>query len=123
MKLKVVKGGKDHPVQTSYDTTVHSWLLVRGFMNIKLVHREGNVVIRRHLEGLPLDTFDSVPRPPHNPNTQGLCLSPSSIPMTKLDTHASPPPFLLQRPPLFKQRSWSPDAFRDEAWLRRKGNI
>ncbi|TKY70569.1 hypothetical protein E2542_SST06860 [Spatholobus suberectus] len=48
--------------------------------------------------------------------------------MSEPDTHA-PPPFLLQRPPLlqsapplFKQRSWSPDAYRDEAWLRRKGN-
>ena len=28
--------------------------------NIKLVHREGNAVIRRHLENLPLETFDSV---------------------------------------------------------------
>ncbi|KAL1316262.1 uncharacterized protein [Arachis hypogaea] len=46
---------------------------------------------------------------------------------------SSPPPaFLFQRPPLlqpatamaplYKQRSWSPDAYRDEAWLRRKGN-
>ncbi|KAL5752960.1 hypothetical protein ACOSP7_023142 [Xanthoceras sorbifolium] len=25
--------------------------------------------------------------------------------------------------PLHKQHSWSPDIFRDEAWLRRKGNI
>ncbi|GFZ21687.1 membrane insertase, putative (DUF1685) [Actinidia rufa] len=24
--------------------------------------------------------------------------------------------------PLFKQKSWSPDAWRDEAWQRRKGN-
>ncbi|XP_052196699.1 uncharacterized protein LOC127804030 [Diospyros lotus] len=24
--------------------------------------------------------------------------------------------------PLFKQKSWSADAYRDEAWLRRKGN-
>ncbi|CAK8539734.1 unnamed protein product [Lathyrus sativus] len=50
------------------------------------------------------------------------------------DTHApsSPPPsFLFHRPPLFrqefsspllKQKSWSPDLYRDEAWLRRKGN-
>lgn len=28
--------------------------------NIKLVHKEGNAVIRRHLESLPLETFDSV---------------------------------------------------------------
>jgi len=28
--------------------------------NLKLVHRVGNAVIRRHLEGLPLETFDSV---------------------------------------------------------------
>lgn len=50
--------------------------------------------------------------------------------MSDTDTHAPPPPpFLLQRPsilqsapPLFKQKSWSPDAYRDEAWIRRKGN-
>ena len=28
--------------------------------NITLVHREGNAVIRRHLESLPLESFDSV---------------------------------------------------------------
>ncbi|KAJ7944422.1 Protein of unknown function (DUF1685) [Quillaja saponaria] len=28
----------------------------------------------------------------------------------------------LKPAPLYKQRSWSPDAYRDEAWLRRKGN-
>ncbi|XP_009355444.3 ion channel DMI1 isoform X2 [Pyrus x bretschneideri] len=28
--------------------------------NIKLVHREGNAVIKRHLENLPLETFDSI---------------------------------------------------------------
>ncbi|XP_027361125.1 uncharacterized protein LOC113869147 [Abrus precatorius] len=47
------------------------------------------------------------------------------------EPNAPPPHFLLHRPPLmhpasasplFKQRSWSPDAYRDEAWLRRKGN-
>lgn len=69
-----------------------------------------------------------VPRPPHNPNSKGLCMF--STPMSELDPDVdAPPPFLLQRPPLlqsapplFKQRSWSPDAYRDEAWLRRKGN-
>ncbi|KAK9287252.1 hypothetical protein L1049_015918 [Liquidambar formosana] len=30
-----------------------------------------------------------------------------------------PPP---RPPPLYKQRSWSPDMQRDEAWLRRKGS-
>ncbi|XP_026658648.1 ion channel POLLUX isoform X2 [Phoenix dactylifera] len=29
-------------------------------INIKLVHKEGNAVIRRHLESLPLETFDSI---------------------------------------------------------------
>ncbi|MED6197319.1 hypothetical protein PIB30_055514 [Stylosanthes scabra] len=49
------------------------------------------------------------------------------------DLPSSPPPaFLFHRPPLlqpatamaplYKQRSWSPDVYRDEAWLRRKGN-
>ena len=33
---------------------------IAGLSNIKLVHREGNAVIRRHLENLPLETFDSV---------------------------------------------------------------
>ncbi|XP_002526461.3 ion channel DMI1 isoform X2 [Ricinus communis] len=31
-----------------------------GLENIKLVHREGNAVIRRHLDSLPLETFDSI---------------------------------------------------------------
>lgn len=35
-------------------------LEISGLENIKLVHREGNAVIRRHLENLPLETFDSV---------------------------------------------------------------
>lgn len=33
---------------------------ISGLVNIKLVHREGNAVIRRHLENLPLETFDSI---------------------------------------------------------------
>lgn len=33
------------------------------------------------------------------------------------------PPTALPLPrPLYKQRSWAPDAEREEAWLRRKGN-
>ncbi|KAK3166089.1 hypothetical protein QOZ80_1AG0041310 [Eleusine coracana subsp. coracana] len=31
-----------------------------GLTNIKLVHKAGNAVIRRHLESLPLETFDSI---------------------------------------------------------------
>ncbi|KAE8716709.1 hypothetical protein F3Y22_tig00110109pilonHSYRG00060 [Hibiscus syriacus] len=31
-----------------------------------------------------------------------------------------PPPSKQQPRPLYKQRSWSPDVERDEAWLRRK---
>lgn len=33
---------------------------ISSLVNIKLVHRQGNAVIRRHLESLPLETFDSV---------------------------------------------------------------
>lgn len=33
---------------------------IERLMNITLVHREGNAVIRRHLESLPLESFDSV---------------------------------------------------------------
>lgn len=35
-------------------------LNVSLLQNMTLVHREGNAVIRRHLESLPLETFDSV---------------------------------------------------------------
>lgn len=35
-------------------------LNISKLVNIKLVHRQGNAVIRRHLESLPLETFDSV---------------------------------------------------------------
>ncbi|XP_020689156.1 ion channel DMI1 isoform X2 [Dendrobium catenatum] len=37
---------------------------ISGLSNITLVHKEGNAVIRRHLESLPLETFDSSKRLP-----------------------------------------------------------
>ncbi|KAI4314964.1 hypothetical protein L6164_027819 [Bauhinia variegata] len=51
----------------------------------------------------------------------------------ELSSETDTPPFLIsQQPPLplnrlrsaplYKQRSWSPDVYREEAWLRRKGN-
>lgn len=33
---------------------------ISGLINIKLIHHVGNAVIRRHLESLPLETFDSI---------------------------------------------------------------
>lgn len=33
---------------------------ISRLVNIELVNREGNAVIRRHLESLPLESFDSV---------------------------------------------------------------
>ncbi|KAK9286930.1 hypothetical protein L1049_015338 [Liquidambar formosana] len=33
---------------------------ISGLENIKLVHREGSAVIKRHVESLPLETFDSI---------------------------------------------------------------
>lgn len=33
---------------------------ISRLVNIILVNREGNAVIRRHLESLPLESFDSV---------------------------------------------------------------
>lgn len=33
---------------------------INRLVNISLVHREGNAVIQRHLESLPLQSFDSV---------------------------------------------------------------
>ncbi|KAL0877242.1 hypothetical protein Bca101_026947 [Brassica carinata] len=35
-------------------------LNISRLVNIRLVHRQGNAVIRRHLESLPLETFDSI---------------------------------------------------------------
>ncbi|XP_013641949.1 probable ion channel POLLUX isoform X2 [Brassica napus] len=35
-------------------------LNISKLVNIRLVHRQGNAVIRRHLESLPLETFDSI---------------------------------------------------------------
>ncbi|CDY16373.1 BnaA02g11770D [Brassica napus] len=35
-------------------------LNISKLVNISLVHRQGNAVIRRHLESLPLETFDSI---------------------------------------------------------------
>jgi ion channel POLLUX/CASTOR len=37
-----------------------SGLDIGGLLNIKLVHKEGNAIIRQHLESLPMETFDSV---------------------------------------------------------------
>ena len=37
------------------------------------------------------------------------------VPPAASDSHAPPPPMSL-----YKMRSWSPDTYRDEAWLRRK---
>ncbi|KAH0937938.1 hypothetical protein HID58_005399 [Brassica napus] len=39
-------------------------LNISKLVNISLVHRQGNAVIRRHLESLPLETFDSSKRLP-----------------------------------------------------------
>ncbi|XP_076921545.1 putative ion channel SYM8 [Bidens hawaiensis] len=39
---------------------VDGGLDISGLENIKLVHRVGNAVIKKHLETLPLETFDSI---------------------------------------------------------------
>ncbi|XP_071725584.1 probable ion channel POLLUX isoform X1 [Rutidosis leptorrhynchoides] len=39
---------------------VDGGLDLSGLVNIKLVHRVGNAVIKKHLETLPLETFDSI---------------------------------------------------------------
>ncbi|QHN95585.1 hypothetical protein HN51_043529 [Arachis hypogaea] len=48
---------------------------VSALVNIKLVHREGNAVIRRHLESLPLETFDFSRRLSCRDSTSSLRLS------------------------------------------------
>lgn len=48
------------PLQKREEKLSDGGLDVSGLMNIKLIHHVGNAVIRRHLENLPLETFDSV---------------------------------------------------------------
>ncbi|KAJ1286420.1 hypothetical protein BS78_03G350600 [Paspalum vaginatum] len=50
-----------------------------GLTNIKLVHKEGNAVIRRHLESLPLETFDSEVAPVLTLKPQILILADESV--------------------------------------------
>ncbi|KAE8704981.1 putative Glutamate receptor 2 plant [Hibiscus syriacus] len=51
-------------------------------------------------------------------------MSPPQPPQNLPSIHDSPQPLMSMPPsvPLYKHPSWSPDIFRDEAWLRRKGN-
>ncbi|KAK8511589.1 hypothetical protein V6N13_024220 [Hibiscus sabdariffa] len=45
--------------------------------------------------------------------------------LPSIDDSYQPPTMSMMLPPsvpLYKHPSWSPDIFRDEAWLRRKGN-
>lgn len=48
------------PEQEREKKLIDGGLDVSRLENIKLIHREGNAVIKRHLENLPLETFDSV---------------------------------------------------------------
>ncbi|CAK9166502.1 unnamed protein product [Ilex paraguariensis] len=45
---------------------------------------------------------------------------PPPLPLQKSAQPSLPPPAAATS--LYKQKSWSPDTYRDEAWLRRKGN-
>ncbi|XP_030975353.1 uncharacterized protein LOC115995073 isoform X1 [Quercus lobata] len=56
---------------------------------------------------------------PYSPATQPPSSS-SSPPQQSSSSSSSIKPMMIS--PLYKQHSWSPDAYRDEAWLRRKGN-
>ncbi|GAB2253999.1 hypothetical protein Droror1_Dr00021808 [Drosera rotundifolia] len=50
----------DVPVKERQKKLIDAGLDILGLVHIKLVHREGNAVIRRHLENLPVETFDSI---------------------------------------------------------------
>lgn len=50
----------------------------------------------------------------------GIC-PPENKPKTLVMSKRNAPPSQPPRRPLIKQHSWSPDADREEAWLRRKG--
>ncbi|KAH8508498.1 hypothetical protein H0E87_010565 [Populus deltoides] len=57
------------------------------------------------------------PRPPPPPREEQIEYQP---PIRKQQQQQQQQ--LLGPSPLYKQHSWSPDIYRDEAWLRRKGN-
>ncbi|KAK4584631.1 hypothetical protein RGQ29_022385 [Quercus rubra] len=61
----------------------------------------------------PCLTFTHFLSPPPQPPS-------SSPPQQSSSSSSSIKPMMIS--PLYKQHSWSPDAYRDEAWLRRKGN-
>ncbi|KAI3936888.1 hypothetical protein MKW92_027098 [Papaver armeniacum] len=48
------------PIEERERKLVDGGLDISGLANLTLVHRHGNAVIRRHLESLPLETFDSI---------------------------------------------------------------
>ncbi|XP_020531991.1 ion channel CASTOR isoform X3 [Amborella trichopoda] len=50
----------DVPEKEREKKLIDGGLDINRLENISLVHREGNAVIRRHLESLPLETFDSI---------------------------------------------------------------
>lgn len=50
----------DVPEKERERKLIDGGLDINRLLNITLVNREGNAVIRRHLESLPLESFDSV---------------------------------------------------------------
>ncbi|XP_048226641.1 ion channel CASTOR isoform X4 [Ricinus communis] len=50
----------DVPEKEREKKLIDGGLDLTRLVNISLVHREGNAVIRRHLESLPLESFDSI---------------------------------------------------------------
>lgn len=50
----------DVPENEREKKLIDGGLDLNRLVNISLVNREGNAVIRRHLESLPLQSFDSV---------------------------------------------------------------
>ncbi|KAI3928130.1 hypothetical protein MKW98_023731 [Papaver atlanticum] len=48
------------PVEERERKLIDGGLDISGLANLSLVHRYGNAVIWRHLESLPLETFDSI---------------------------------------------------------------
>ena len=50
----------DVPEKEREKKLVEGGLDINSLVHISLVNREGNAIIRRHLESLPLESFDSV---------------------------------------------------------------
>ena len=106
----------------------HTTFLMFTWGQVMMTWTNQSLALRAHRLSPALITHSPTHRPsiskPKSPIDPGgsahLRTSPAEGVGGMSDPHA--PPHAPRPAPLYKQRSWSPDTYRDEAWQRRKGN-